>query len=248
MFKLKAILIVPVTLFAFCVAEAQTASDALPRLTDVAVPQDSPRAAKWWPKRHDEKIRLAKDAQVDLVFVGDSITHSWENAGAKVWREFYQDRNAFNLGFSGDRTEHVLWRIENGALERMKPALLVLMIGTNNTGYRMDPAAYTAEGIERIVVDIRERLPETHVLVLGIFPRHMSPYNEMRRRNDQINQLISALDDGEKIHYLNIGQAFLKDDGTLRTDLMPDLLHLNSAGYRAWAEAMEPTIRSLLRD
>jgi len=214
----------------------------------VPVPQDSPRAAEWWPDRHDEKIRQAKDTQVDLVFVGDSITHSWENEGVEAWQEYYQGRNAFNLGFSGDRTEHVLWRIENGALDGMKPALAVLLIGTNNTGHRMDPAAYTAEGIERVVIDIRERLPGTRVLVLSIFPRHMSPYDEMRKRNDEINRLISTLDNGEEIYYLDISRAFLRDDGTLRVDLMPDLLHLNSAGYRVWAEAMEPTIESLLRN
>jgi beta-glucosidase len=203
---------------------------------------------EWWRDRHDEKIAGAKGTEVDLVFVGDSITHAWENEGEEVWQEYYRNRNAFNLGFSGDRTEHVLWRIENGALDGMKPTLAVLMIGTNNTGHRMDPATYTADGIERIVIDIRKRLPETRVLVLGIFPRHVSPYNEMRKRNEEVNRLISALDNSTTVHYLDISRAFLNNDGTLREELMPDLLHPNSAGYRVWAEAMEPAVKRLLRD
>ena len=248
MINLKAILAISVTLFALNAVQAQSPSNLLPSFTVAPVEQDAPWAVEWWRGRHDEKIERAKSTEVDLVFVGDSITHAWENEGAEVWQEFYQSRNAFNLGFSGDRTEHVLWRLENGAVEGMKPKLAVLMIGTNNTGHRMDPAAYTAEGIGRIVGDLRNKLPETRVLVLGIFPRHVSSYNEMRRRNEEVNRLISALDNGETVHYLEIGRAFLDEDGTLREELMPDLLHPNAAGYRAWAEAMEPTIKWLLQD
>jgi len=246
--NLKAIFVILVALFALNAVTAEPTSESAPKFTVVPVEQDSPWAVEWWRTRHDEKIERAKDADVDLVFIGDSITHGWENAGAEVWREYYQNRNAFNLGFSGDRTEHVLWRLENGAVAGITPKLAVLMIGTNNTGHRMDPAAYTAEGIERIVSDLRNRLPETRVLVLGIFPRHVSLYNDMRKRNDEINRLISALDNGESVHYLDIAPSFLSDDGTLREDLMPDLLHFNAAGYLAWADAMEPTIKWLLQD
>lgn len=248
MFSLKALLVIPITLLALYGVDQQSASDLLPRLTVVPVEQDAPWAVEWWRARHDEKIEQAMATEVDLLFVGDSITHGWENDGAAVWQEYYHSRKAFNLGFSGDRTEHVLWRLENGAVDGMRPRLAVLLIGTNNTGHRMDPARYTAEGIEHIASDIRKRLPDTQVLVLGIFPRHISPYNDMRKRNEEVNRLISALHNGETIHYLDIGQAFLHEDGTLREDLMPDLLHLNPAGYRVWAEAMEPTIKRLLQD
>jgi beta-glucosidase len=219
-----------------------------PKLTVTPVEQKDSWAADWWRPRHEEKLELAKVTDVDLLFIGDSITHGWESTGAGVWQEYYQGRNAFNLGFSGDRTEHVLWRLDNGEIDNMRPKLVVLMIGTNNTGHRMDPAAYTAEGIERIVSVLRDKLPDAHVLVLGIFPRHISPYNQMRIRNDEINRLISALDDGDMVHYLDIGAGFLNDDNTLRSELMPDLLHLNPDGYRIWAESTEPTIKRLLGD
>jgi beta-glucosidase len=248
MFSLKIISLVPVLLFALLPDPEQPATDLLPNYAIVPVEQDAPWAAEWWQVRHAEKIEQAKDADVELVFIGDSITHGWENEGADLWQEYYQNRSALNLGFSGDRTEHVLWRLESGAIDGMNPKLAVLMIGTNNTGHRMDPAAYTAAGIEHIVDQLRSKLPETQVLILGIFPRQISPHDDMRKRNDDINRLLSALADGEMIHYLDIGGSFLKEDGTLREDLMPDLLHLNPAGYRVWAETMEPIIQRLLQE
>ncbi len=248
MFTLKVTIVVSVTLLAFDAVAQERSRDLLPKFSVEPVEQNAPWAVDWWRIRHDEQIELAKGADVDLVFIGDSITHGWEDEGADVWQEYYQDRNALNLGFSGDRTEHVRWRLQNGAVDGMTPSLVVLMIGTNNTGHRMDPAAYTAEGIEHVVADLREMLPRTRVLVLGIFPRQYSPYNEMRKRTNEINQLVSSLGDGEMVHYLDISHAFLRDDATLRDDLMPDLLHLNAEGYRVWAEAMEPTIKKLLQE
>ncbi len=129
----------------------------------------------------------------------------------------------------------------------MQPKLVVLLIGTNNTAHRMDPASHTAEGITMIVDELRERLPESKVLLLAIFPHHSSPYNDMRERNEEINHLIAALDDGKTAYYLDVNQAFLDEGGTFRSELMPDLLHPNTIGYAVWAEAMEPTLAKLLR-
>jgi beta-glucosidase len=227
-------------------AAAEKSSCSLPaNLAIVPAEQNEPWAIEWWRDRHAAKIAEAEKTDVDLLFIGDSITHGWENVGAAIWQEYYQRRNAFNLGFSGDRTEHVLWRIDNGAIDSMKPELVVLLIGTNNTGHRMDPAEHTAEGICRIVESLRARLPDAKVLILGIFPRQVSASDGMRIRNQEINQSISMLEDGDFVFFLDIGREFLNADGTLRVDLMPDLLHLNEEGYKVWAEAMEPTLRRL---
>ena len=121
-------------------------------------------------------------------------------------------------------------------------------VRTNNTGQRMDPAVYTAEGIKRIVTNLRVRLPGSRILIIGIMPRHFSPLNEMRKRNEEINRLISSLDNDDSVEYLDIGLEFVNEDGTLRKDLMPDLLHPNAAGYRVWAEAMEPAIERIMRN
>lgn len=201
----------------------------------------------WWEPRHQQKIQQAKQAKIDLLMLGDSITQGWENQGQVVWQQFYQDRNAFNLGFNGDRTEHVLWRLKNGAVDNMAPRLIVLMIGTNNTGQRMDPALHTANGISAIVSELREKLPQSTILLLGIFPRNASPYNEMRKRNDEINQLVSKLEDKKFVYYLNINHVFLDENQTLHEEIMPDLLHPNELGYQRWAEAMEPMVQQLMR-
>lgn len=215
-------------------------------LSVTPVKQDASWAEDWWEKRHNEKVLLAKNTEIDLLMVGDSITHLWESKGASVWEQFYEPRKAFNLGFSGDRTEHVLWRIRNGALDNMSPKLTVLMIGTNNTGHRKEPAEHTVKGIKEILSEFRTRLPGSKVLLLGIFPRHNTPNSEMRMRNDEINLLISKLNDDDMIYYLDINEVFLDDNNLPRKELMPDLLHPNSLGYSKWAEAMEPTILRLM--
>ena len=218
---------------------------------DISAPVESIKPVKqsggWWEPRHNEKIKQAKNTKVDLLMIGDSITHGWEKAGKDVWQQFYQDKNALNLGFSGDRTEHVLWRLQNGAVDGITPKLIVLMIGTNNTGYRRVPADYTVQGISEIVSELRIRLSMSKILMLAIFPREHSPKHVLRQRNKEVNQLISTLADNEIVHYLNINEIFLDNNQILRKETMPDLLHPNRLGYQLWAKAMAPTISQLMK-
>lgn len=218
-----------------------------PKLAIMPVVQDAPWAQSWWMPRHGAKIAERKAmGEVDLLMIGDSITHGFESAGAAVWAEHYAPRKALNLGFSGDRTEHVIWRLQNGAIDDIDPKLAVIMIGTNNTGHRQETAEHTAAGIRRIIAEVRLRHPGTKVLLLGIFPRAATPDAPLRRLNDEINAIIAGFADGESVHYLDIADAFLDDDGVLSKEIMPDLLHPNARGYELWAEAMEPTLRTLL--
>lgn len=217
-----------------------------PQYSTQAQQQTASYAQKWWLKRHHAKQEQAKKSQVELLMIGDSITHGWENRGKEIWQRYYQPRKAFNLGFSGDRTEHVLWRLQHGALDNLHPKLTLLLIGTNNTGQRMDPAEHTMAGIDKIIAELRHQIPESKILLLGIFPRQQSPYNEMRLRNDAVNQLLAQRADNRTIYYLDVNHIFLNQDKTLKPSLMPDLLHPNSEGYQLWAQAMEPTIKRLL--
>lgn len=204
-------------------------------------------AVKWWLPRHEEKLAaLNKQEKVDLLMIGDSITHGWEGAGKEVWAKYYAPRNAFNIGFSGDRTEQVLWRFDHGEIDGIAPKLAVIMIGTNNTGHRQDPPEETAAGIKAIIAQLNKKLPETKVLVLAIFPRGATPDNDLRKINDGINKLVSNFADGERVFYLDINQTFLTEDGTLTKEIMPDLLHPQQKGYQMWADAMEPTIAKLM--
>lgn len=205
-------------------------------------------AVKWWGQRHEQKLKdlKATEGKVDLLMIGDSITHGWEGRGKKVWDEFYAKRNAFNIGYSGDRTEQVIWRLQHGEVEGISPKLAVIMIGTNNTGHRQDPPKETAAGIKLIIEELKERTPKTKILLLAIFPRGAKSDDKLRQINDGTNDIIKGYADDETVFFLDINKTFLEEDGTLPKSVMPDLLHPHEAGYRMWAEAMEPTIAKLL--
>ena len=205
--------------------------------------QPVPRDANWM-KRHDSFNARVKEGNVDLLFIGDSITQGWEGAGKAVWSEKYGKRNAVNLGIGGDRTQHVLWRLDNGNIDGIKPKLAVLMIGTNNSG--QNTSEQVAEGIIAIVTKLRDKLPETKVLILAVFPRGADDNDTKRKLNEGANQIVAKLADGKNIEYLDIGPKFLDDKGGLSKEVMPDLLHLNPASYQTWADAIEPHVARMM--
>lgn len=202
-----------------------------------------PRDANWM-KRHELINSRAVPGGVELLFIGDSITQGWEGAGKAAWEKFYGSRKAMNAGIGGDRTQHVLWRLDNGNIEGITPKVAVVMIGTNNA--KSDAPADTAAGIEAIVKKLRAELPQTKVLVLAVFPRGATPADALRQKNAAVNEAIAKLDDGEHVFFLDIGPKFLTADGTLEKAIMPDLLHLSPRGYEIWAEGIEPKLGELL--
>lgn len=205
-------------------------------------------AIDWWLPRHLQKLEEVKrtpDAQ--LVFIGDSITQGWEKEGAPVWERYYKQYKAVALGFGGDRTENVLWRLQHGEVDGLAPKVAVLMFGTNNTGHRQEDPALVAAGVKRNIDELRQRLPNTKILLLAIFPRDARPDGGARRINDNINVLLSGLADQQHVFYLDINKAFLDADGNLSKDIMPDYLHPNEKGYEIWAKAMEAPLLELLQ-
>jgi arylsulfatase A-like enzyme/lysophospholipase L1-like esterase len=215
------------------------------RMSAATVPVNRFGEPAWWKPRHQAKVALAKKGGHELVFIGDSITQGWEGQGKAVWEKYYADRKALNLGFSGDRTEHVLWRLMNGELENVNPKLFVLMIGTNNTGHRMDPPEQTADGIKLILELLQDRKPDAKILLLSIFPRDEKPDGPKRQLNNAINERIKTFADGSKIQWLDLSGTFLAADGTLPASIMPDFLHPQAAGYEMWAKAIESKIAEL---
>ncbi|QQL45312.1 GDSL-type esterase/lipase family protein [Sulfuriroseicoccus oceanibius] len=202
---------------------------------------------RWWKHRHAQKLQAAKTAKCDILFVGDSITQMWERHGAKVWQKYYGDRNAFNIGYSGDQTQHVLWRLDQGEMDHFKPKVAVLMIGTNNTGHQKNwTAQKVADGVRAIIGRIHAKSPDTEVLLLAVFPRGATADDPMRVRNDEINALIQSYGELDKVHFLDLAPKFLDAEGNLPKSVMPDLLHPHAAGYEIWADAMEPTLQRLL--
>ena len=202
-----------------------------------------PRGDEWWMKRHQSMNKNAKKPH-DLLFIGDSITQGWEGSGKGTWEKYYANRKALNLGISGDRTEHVIWRLDNGNLRNQKKAkVAVVMIGTNNTGHIMQDPTEVRDGVERIVSTLRARCPQAKILLLGIFPRGVKPDDAKRKNNIEINKLISKLHNGKRIHYLDISDKFLTAEGILTKEVMPDALHPRQRGYEIWAEAIEPKLK-----
>jgi len=202
--------------------------------------------------RQSQVLQRAKDApgDYDIEFIGDSITQGWEGAGKNVWKEYYGNRKVINFGVSGDRTEHVLWRFENGQLDGIKPKAAVVMIGTNNSNKNKDGTdTYTdadiLEGVTAIVQQIRTRQPDTKIILLGIFPRGKA-FNPQRGRLLEINQALARLDDAQHIFFMDIGSKFIENDGSITTNMMRDALHPGEAGYKIWADAIEPKLKELL--
>jgi beta-glucosidase len=206
-----------------------------------------PRTDFWATNRQALVLQRAKDApgDYDLEFIGDSITQGWEDAGKNVWREFYGKRKVINFGVTGDRTQHVLWRFEQGQLAGIKARAAVVMIGTNNSNKRDNTEAEILAGVTAIVQQIRTRQPETKIILLGIFPRGRT-FSVQRGKILQVNEALARLDDGKNIFYLDIGPQLIEGDGSISESIMPDFLHPNEAGYRIWAQAMEPRLKQWL--
>jgi beta-glucosidase len=215
-------------------------------------PVDRPDQKDWWMPRHNAIVDRVKQGNVDIIMIGDSITHGWDGAGKTVWDKYYANRNAVNMGFGGDQTQHVIWRLQNGEIDNINPKLAVVMIGTNNSGGDYTPEQ-VADGVKAIVCELKTKLPNTKILLLAIFPRATiglpndkdGPYNPQWERNDKATKLFAKVADNKTIFYLDINKKFLNKKGELPRDVMPDLLHPNEKGYEIWAKAMEPMIVKL---
>ena len=205
-----------------------------------SVKQTDAWAADWWDARHEAKLReKSLGANIELVLIGDSITHGWEDAGKQAWSEFFGELLTLNLGFSGDRTEHVIWRLRNGEVDGLSPRRVVLLIGVNNAGHRRDKPEDTAAGIEVILNELRTRLPDAKILLLAILPTGKRPDDPLRLLNEQVNRMIARYADKDRIVFCDIGKAFLDENGVLSNSIMPDFLHPNDRGYRIFAEALK---------
>ena len=205
-------------------------------------------AEKWWKERWAAKNKEANSAaakEAGIVFLGDSITQAWEGPGKEVWEKNFAPMGALNWGFSGDRTEHLIWRLQNGNVQRINPKVAVILIGTNNTGHEQRPAEQTAEGIRTIVDDLAWKWPDTKVVLMSVFPRGATAQDPLRKLNAEINDKAKTLADGKRVHYLDINDKFLDEKGNLNKDVFPDLLHPAASGYETWAEALMPKLREL---
>ena len=203
-----------------------------------------------WTTRHREASALMRARQPDIVMLGDSITHFWggepvggRRTGVEEGDRFFAGRTVVNLGYGWDRTENVLWRLENGEFEGVTPKVVVLMIGTNNI--TLNTQDEIAAGVAAICTSIHERSASTRILLLAIFPRGQQP-DATRAKVDDVNRLIARLDERDDVTFLDIGAKFLGPDGRISPEVMYDYLHPSAKGYAIWSAAMARTLERLL--
>ena len=236
--------LITVSAFAQNAPELVPLSKLLPDLPPGANSATFPAAKIDWVQRvKNTNERAQKEASsIHLVFDGDSITDFWQTKGKDVWEAHYGKLGAFDFAISGDRTEHVLWRLAEGQVDGIKPKLIVLMIGTNNLGRNTNEQI--AAGVTAIVQDYRKRCPDAVVLLQAIFPRGKAANDPARARIKAINAIIAKLQDGKKVIYVDFGDKFLGADGSLSPEIMPDFLHPSPKGYLIWADAIQPIINT----
>lgn len=231
-------------------AYAPGAKPTVPTLTlplqpaDVAAPKLGPdgKIQATFEKYHESFLARAKQGPIGLLFLGDSITRRWDTA-PDIYNKYYSQYQPANFGIGGDKTQHVLWRIDHGELDGIHPKVVVLMIGTNNILY---PAADIVKADTKILAEIHQKLPDTKVLLLGIFPRSATASDPWRAKIKQVNTQLAKLDDGDKTRYLDIGDDFLNPDGTLK-GIRTDHVHPTPEGYQIWADAMNPLLTQMMK-
>jgi lysophospholipase L1-like esterase len=234
-------------------AEVKAINKKYPGLISVRVPRPNtaivPNLAPFFQNKHEDNLKVAKQGDIEVLFMGDSITDFWRNtdppfAGKPVLDKHFGHLKIGNFGIAGDTTEGVLYRLQNGEGEGFSPKAIMLMIGTNNTA--RNNAAEIAEGIGAVVLQMQKHFPEAKILLLAVFPRG-GANDPVRDMIAEINRIISRLHDGERVYYLDIGDKFLDENGNIPKDVMSDALHPSAKGYEIWAEAVKEPLTKLLK-
>jgi lysophospholipase L1-like esterase len=221
-------------------------------LLTVQLPRDNPcirPAGGMLSGRHQQFMNIATNSEFDIMFLGDSITDLWNveadpqgNPDGKcVFDKYFGDVKVANFGISGDTTQGVLWRLQNGEGKGHKPKAVMLMLGTNNTG--SSSGAEIAEGIGAVVLELRNDFPDAKIMLLAIFPRGSGPNDSNRRKCEEANKIIAKLHDGKHIFFTDINSKFLNDKGGLIGFRPTDNLHPVEEGYEIWASSVAPTLK-----
>ncbi len=196
-----------------------------------------------WQQMNKDQAALAARGNVDVLFLGDSITEGWPKA---EWDSHFGRFKAANFGIGGDHTGNVLWRLQNGAMDKLRPKVVVLLIGTNNFGLCGENPAQVFDGIRSVVASLRQLYPDAKILLNAVLPVEQQPDHPRRTNVALLNRQVATLDDGKRVFYRDYGPLFLQPDGTISPQTMPDFLHLTPSAYRSWADALQPDIARLL--
>lgn len=206
-----------------------------------------------WFSQFDAINKIGNDRKPDLILLGTSITQGWGGEGRSVtsvvpqfWDSLIKPLNAANFGISGDRTQHVLWRVQNGNFDKIKPGVIALEVGINNFPYNSEKEI--AGGIEAIVRALQKKVPQAKVILFGPLPSGIDKNDPNRVKNKQIHLIISGMNNGKTVFYKNMDTHFINPDGTLIEGLLePDAIHLTADGYQVWAGVLVPEAIKLLK-
>ncbi len=197
-----------------------------------------------WNKMQAEDVAIAEKGDVDLLFVGDSITAGWN---WDIWQNNFAHYKPANFGIGGDHTGNLLWRLEHGDKGNLKPKAVVLLIGVNNFGHLNETPQQVFDGIKAVVKTLRKIYPNAKILVNGVFPFEESATSPKRAQVKEVNALVAKLDDNKRIFVKDYGSLFLQSDGSISKDVMGDFLHPTAKGYQIWVDAMLPDIQKLMK-
>jgi len=225
-------------------------STPLPR-QDPGSPAPRQRDEDWlslaeWQRRHEALKAQASLGGVDLLLLGDSITEAWPGTGQAAWGEHLLPLKAAAFGIGGDMTQHLLWRLRLGECDGLQPKVVGLLVGINNFGQQDDSPQEVARGVLAVAVEILRRWPRAELVLLGLLPDGDLPRDPLRRRVMAVNARLSDHGLGPQVRFFDVPGLFLKPDGSLDRDLLPDGVHPNGAAYERWARVLAPAFRILL--
>ncbi len=213
------------------------------------VPADKMDQA-WWKNRHQENVDRIGKGKVDFLMVGDSITHGWDlkHPGEKVQAYYYGDRNFVNMGFGGDQTQHVLWRLNNAPMNKIQPKAAMLLIGINSLWGDWNNCSFNdALGIQACVDKLQCLYPNIKILVLNVFVANEKPDDPVRARMNKTNEYLPQLLKGYKnVTLKDINKLWLDKENKIPKSLMKDFVHPTEFGYKLWGAEVEPEISKML--
>jgi len=196
-----------------------------------------------WMSMHRRFLQEARDAEPEILWIGDSLIQNLSHS--KIWEDSFCGMHSLNFGIGGDRTEHVLWRLENGELENLSPKIIVVLVGTNNHG---DTPSEIAEGLKAICTVLRDQQPQAFVVLLSLLPRGHMP-NPLRERNKEVNVMLEEYVKGNsKLQMVNIDTGFIQADSSISHHDMYDYLHLTQKGYFKAFEPVNELLTQLLQE
>ncbi len=216
------------------------------KIPTTPVPGFYPDQPAAWMQFHEANVRRVKEGDIEVVFLGDSITQGWTSVGREAWEKNFAPLKAVNFGLGGDKTSNILWRLNHGTLDGIKPRVVVLMVGLNNLWSGESSGEAIVDGIRANVEKIKSKAPDAKILVLGVLPIGPDPAGLDRARAAYINRLASGIGDGAGVRFVDVSEKFVSGKGGLTEGLYAaDSVHLTAKGYEVLAKEVLPWVTEL---